>query len=82
MSNLSINRVNGNATIVTAGDRTWYFSYGTCVAFEHLTDNGVVRVRRESNYSVTTAKHMNAMGVKDWKKLDDTSFERVAAEVL
>ena len=72
--------------MVTVGERTWFFSYRTCIAFERLDEAGVGafehnwpnRCRRQSNYSPTTAKHMGLMGVKDWPKVDDVTFEQLA----
>ena len=61
--------------VVTVGDREWFFSYQTCVAYR--TDGA--RYRRAENYSVTTARHMRLAGVADWPKLDDAAFETAAA---
>ena len=70
----TINRINPNATVITAGERTWYFSYQTCVAYR-VADK---QFRRDRNYSVTTAKHLNYMGVADWPRVDDATFEKIA----
>lgn len=80
---LSIQRINPNATILTIGSRTWYFSYQTCVAYWDGTSFAGVdphkgMIRRQSNYSPTTAKHMSYMGVSEWPKVDDATFERLA----
>ena len=67
------------------GDRTWYFSYTTCVAYEawgeHAQDRetGHTRIRRQSNYSKTTAKYMRVMGVLTWPKVTDDEFDKIAA---
>jgi hypothetical protein len=83
-SKISIQRVNSNATIVSIGFRTWYFSYSTCVAYAGPEgpdgpNSHHVTIRRDQNYSVTTAKHLSLMGAKDWRKVDDATFESIAA---
>ena len=75
-SKISVRQHNGNASEFTVGGKTWYFSYQTCVAFEDLENHR--RIRRDQNYSVTTAKHMGFMGVKDWRKVDDATFDHIA----
>lgn len=88
---LSINRLNPNCTTFTVGNRTWYFSYQTCVGFEQLgtekqypvDHKGTViahalRIRRDQHYSPTTAKHMSYMGVSSWPRVDDATFEEMA----
>lgn len=45
-----------NFTVVSVGDRTYYFSYRTCVGF-HTPDTGTVV--RQNDWSTTTGKHLN-----------------------
>lgn len=40
--------------------------------------HGEVRIRRTSDYSRTTAKHMHYFDVRDWPRVDDATFERIA----
>ncbi len=80
---ITLNKINDNALSVTIGPRTWFFSYQTCVAYQDarpVSEGGSTMhgMRRQSNYSVTTAKHMNYMGVSEWPKVDDATFERLA----
>jgi hypothetical protein len=70
-----------NRYAVSQGNCTWYFSYSTCVAFERLDGKDSVRIRRDRNYSRTTAKHMGQMSVGNWEKVDDATFERLAGEM-
>jgi hypothetical protein len=68
---------------VTQGNCIWYFSYSTCVAFERFDPEApaterFTRIRRQSHYSRTTAKHMGQMGVAAWAKVDDVTFEKIA----
>jgi hypothetical protein len=74
-ANLRLQTLGSNQTRLDLGDKTYWFSYETCVAF---SDGSGLRIRRDHNYSVTTAKHMSQMGVKDWDKMADSDFERYA----
>lgn len=68
-------KVNGkNSTVVKVGRRRFYFSYETCVAFH----DGTCGVRRESDYSQTTRKHLAQFGATDWRKVPDSEFENLA----
>ena len=58
---------------VEIGYKQYFFSYDTCVAFADLKER--IFIRRESNYSKTTAKHLRMMGVLDWQKVSDDEFE-------
>ena len=79
---LSINRLNPNCTTFTVGNRTWYFSYQTCVAYQclgrFLGDAYKSKLRISESPSPTTAKHMAYMGVADWPRVDDATFEKIA----
>ena len=66
-----------NHQIIEIGEKRYYFSYMTCVAFADFSKH--IRIRRESNYSKTTAKHMTNMGVKNWDTVKDDVFEQMAA---
>jgi len=72
MSQVSIDHCGANHSIVTIGNKRYFFSYKTCVAYDDGEGN---RIRRDTNYSVTTAKHMGVMGVRDWKRVSDAEFE-------
>lgn len=56
-------------------NKTLYFSYETCVACQV----GGIIARRDRTFSITTAKHMNKMGVKGWPELGDDAFETLVA---
>ena len=70
-----------NHQIIEVGEKRYYFSYMTCVAFADFSKG--IRVRRKSNYSKTTARHMSRhmsnMGVKMWDSVEDAMFEQMAA---
>ena len=72
-----IDRFNDNATKLLIGGRMWAISYQTVVAYRG--PNAPEGVRRDRNYSMTTAKHMGQMGVKDWRKVPDAEFEALAS---
>ena len=47
-----------NFTVVTIGERTYWFSYTTCVGFlDYSTGRGIVV--RENVWGPTTGKHLN-----------------------
>ena len=76
---LSINRLNPNCTTFTVGNRTWYWSFNNCVAYKSdAIEDGPLQVRARSDFSITTAKHLNYMGVSDWPRVDDATFEKIA----
>lgn len=64
-----------NHYIIGIKDKNWFFSYTTCVGFSSPS----IRIRRESSYSKTTAKHMNLMSITNWKKVSDEEFKRLAS---
>ena len=66
-----------NHQILKIGEKHYYFSYMTCVAFADFSKD--ICVRRVSNYSKTTAKHMSTMGVKNWDTVEDDVFEQMAS---
>ena len=66
-----------NHQIIDIGEKRYYFSYMTCVAFADFSKD--IRIRRESSYSKTTARHMSNMGVKNWDTVEDDVFEQMAA---
>lgn len=75
MDNLpSIQRFNENAIAFTIGGSRWFWSYNTCVAYQGPEG----RARRDHNYSTTTTRHLAYMGVADWPRVDDETFERLA----
>lgn len=58
------------------GTNVWCISYATVVGYKGVRAR--TGIRRGSTYSTTTAKHMNAMGCKDWPQVSDSEFERIA----
>lgn len=60
------------------GGVTLYYSYDTCIAFRAEG----VRVRRESDYSAATRRHMYKHGVTNWDKLNDRDFERKMEDTI
>lgn len=75
MASISLQPVGPSATIVHVGKNRFYFSYETCVAMS--LNNGEKLVRRESDYSNTTRKHMREMQCYDWERISDETFEEV-----
>lgn len=62
--------------IIKVGEKFYYFSYATCVAFADFSKG--THIRRKSDYSNTTARHMSNMGVKGWDAVEDDVFEQIA----
>ena len=73
-----LTQLDSNQTLVTIGPRQYYFSYQTCIAFQDFTDGR--KYRSANSYSVTTAKHMGQMGVKDWPQLSEEQFAEEIAK--
>ena len=72
-----------NFTVVTIGDRTYWFSYRTCVGFlDYSTGRGIV-VRR-NDWGPTTGKHLNYIddGTPQAKarRVDGEAFQALLAE--
>ena len=65
-----------NYYVIDTNQGRYYYSYSTCVAYANFDKQ--IRVRRDKNYSVTTAKHMTKMGVKNWDQVSDEEFENIA----
>lgn len=66
-----------NYYIIETTQGRYYYSYTTCVAYTNFPF-GVLRIRRDRNFSTTTAKHMTKMGVKNWDQVSDEEFEKIA----
>lgn len=57
------------------GETRVFFSYSTPMAFEGHIGGQPVCFRRDDPKSRTTARHMSAIGVSGWSRLDDSSFD-------
>lgn len=70
---------------ISIGERTYFISYETIVAYAGpaIHEDGSVergiRIRRARSYSSVTAKHMREMGVEGWSQVPDEEFERMAS---
>ena len=65
-----------NYYIIDTEQGRYYYSYATCVAYANFPKQ--IRIRRDRNFSMTTAKHMTKMGVKNWDQVSDEEFEKIA----
>jgi hypothetical protein len=68
---------NGKAHTVEIGQVTLYFSYETCIAV-HTGNQGL---RLANSWGVTTGRHFNVLGCKDFTIVSDedfVKFEKVA----
>lgn len=78
MANLpKLDRHGPNCTRLFIGSSLWCISYQTVVAYKG--PNAPQGVRRDRNYSRTTAKHMGAMFCKDWRQVSDYEFVDIAS---
>lgn len=69
---------NNKARCLELGTMRFYFSYDTCIAMSY---NGE-RIRLDNTWGPTTGKHINQLGVREFKVVDDTQFaEAVHAAV-
>lgn len=64
-----------NQLVIQVAKNRYYFSYLTCVAYANFDAN--IRIRRNQNYSRTTAKHMMRMGVSSWDQVSDEDFQKI-----
>ena len=71
----TIERFGDKACKVTVGDRTWYFSYDDCVAYE---SNHVAI--RQAPRSATSEKHMDFMECLSFRKVSKSTFEQIIGE--
>jgi len=69
------------ARVVSIGEREFFFSYTTCVAYRGPAPHATTTtcVRRESNFSPTTARQMREMGCYDFARVPDDEFEQLAS---
>ncbi len=65
-----------NYSVVTLGDRTFFFSYSTCVGF-HSPDTGTVA--SENRWSNTTGRHLNLFSDKSDRLPHDQFAAALAA---
>lgn len=70
---IKINHYAANATSVTCGETTVFFSYQTVVAIHHYK----FQVKTKRRYSNTTSRHMTKMGVNNYAPLPDAEFDRL-----
>ena len=61
-----------NHSCIVAGEKTYYYSYATCVAYSDSSLS--VRVR---SCSKTTGRHMLHMGVAPFTVLEDAEFSKL-----
>ena len=74
-----ITRENNYYVIETDQGR-YYYSYITCIAYANFPNAPLpqIRIRRDRNFSTTTAKHMTKMGVNNWDQVSDEEFKKIA----
>jgi len=64
-----------NCTEVRIGERRWFFSYTTCVAYCDATGRAI----RIASPSRTTSKHLTQMAVNNFTIVPNELFEEVTA---
>lgn len=66
------------AHIVTIGQKEYFFSYQTCIAFRGPDQNGnIVGLRIANSWGPTTGRHFNELGCKDFHVLSDEAFTEI-----
>jgi hypothetical protein len=70
--------IASNATEVTIGNTTLYFSYETCVAFSCPSGN----FKTEKRYSQTTSKHLGFFGAKEFTPCSDEVFNSLLNDLF
>lgn len=70
--------IANNATKVTIGNITLYFSYETCVAFSCA--NG--QFKTEKRYSQTTSKHLGLFGAKEFIPCPEEEFNSLLNNIF
>jgi len=73
-----LKNIASNATEVTIGDITLYFSYETCVAFSCPAGN----FKTEKKYSQTTSKHMGLFNVKEFMSCSEELFQALLKDTF
>lgn len=70
---------NTRAHIMTVGERVFYFSYETCIAYAGPAPCGEwVNVRVANSWGPTTGRHFKEMHCDGFETLSDEDFAAVA----
>lgn len=69
---VQLSQYGPNATSVTVGGITFYFSYETCVAYHDIDEGWVIS---ENIWSTTTGRHLNLMTPKTAKRVPHEDFK-------
>jgi hypothetical protein len=70
--------IASNATEVTIGNSTLYFSYETCVAFSCPSG----RFKTEKRYSQTTSKHLGLFGAREFTECSEKCFDDILNDLF
>jgi hypothetical protein len=72
---MKIKKISANLVAITHDNRTWYFSYETCIAYE----DELVCIRLDKYFSSSTKKHINQTDIKNFTPVSDIEFHYHAA---
>lgn len=72
---MKVRKISANFVAITHDNRTWYFSYETCIAYE----DELVCVRLDKDFSYSTTKHINKTQIKDFTPIPESEFQHYAA---
>lgn len=69
----TLKQISRNMSIVCVSNRSFYFSFNMCVAYQEKDDKEGVCL--SGVWSKTTRNHMKKMGVSDWNAIPENEFE-------
>ncbi len=73
----SLNQIKPNFVVVTIGDKDYYFSYKTIIAFRV---NGSLKII-ENLWGPTTGKHLNYINPDHSIRIDESEFDKLLSEL-
>ena len=69
---------NTKAHVVTVGEKEYFFSYQTCIAFRGSNGTSEYRaVRIENSWGPTTGRHFKELGCSNFETVSGEEFERI-----
>ena len=73
---ISLNVLGPNMTRVTIGDKEFYFSYNTCVAYRDAKK----AIRTDKYFSKTTQSHLKKMGVSHFTAVSQDELNQLCED--
>lgn len=72
---------NTKAAVVTVGDREFFFSYRTCIAYRGSDVDKFIQARIANSWGPTTGRHFKELGCSEFPIYTDDEFQKLLERV-